>query len=253
MIAEKSDCCWLTPSRPTVTCFAFSLPTMNAETLLLWDESGGTVRKKNPVRVPSVVIVVFVAEPETKPRPAPFRAPVVAFTSFEPAGPTTPSTFEFEPSACAPLTASAVPLAEPSIVSSLTNLIFVLCVRLYWLLKKFAQCTWLIPIEAAGPVNGAISPIRRVLPHLTRALPAFDAEDAPLGAFADPQAAVASTAIPAARTAAITSFLMLPSCSLPRPRLRPHVVRRQRSSFVCLVPTRSRIAGRMKNGDDPHG
>src|SRR6266576_315771 len=104
---------------------------MYAETLLLCDESGGTVRKKNPVRVPSVVSVVFVAEPETQPRPAPFKAPVVAFTSFEPAGPTTPRTFLFDPSACAPLTASAVPFEAPSIVSSLTNLIFFLCVLLY--------------------------------------------------------------------------------------------------------------------------
>ena len=80
------------------------------------------------------MIWVFVAEPETKPRPAPLRAPVVALTSFEPAGPTTPRTLEFEPSAWAPLTASAVPFAEPSWVSSLTNLIFVLCDLLYWFL-----------------------------------------------------------------------------------------------------------------------
>ena len=97
---------------------------------MLCDESGGTVRKKKPVRVPSSVIVVFVAEPETQPSPAPLRAPVVAFTSFEPAGPTTPRTLALEPTACAPLTASAVPFAEPSIVSSLTNLIFFLCVLL---------------------------------------------------------------------------------------------------------------------------
>jgi len=72
---------------------------MYAATLLLWSPSVGTVRKKKPRRVPSVAIPSFVAEPETKPRPAPLRAPVTALTSFEPAGPTTPRTFAFEPSA----------------------------------------------------------------------------------------------------------------------------------------------------------
>src|SRR5438477_1307599 len=182
---------------------------MKVETLTLCDESGGTVRKKNPVRVPSVVICVFVAEPETKPRPAPFSAPVVAFTSFEPAGPTTPSTLAFEPSACAPLTASAVPLDAPSIVSSLTNLIFVLCVPLYVRWKYCAQCTWLIPIEAAGPVKGAISPIDRVLPHLTSDATLAEAADGAAARFvvADAAATVANAA--SASTAAIAIALLL--------------------------------------------
>jgi hypothetical protein len=56
---------------------------------------------------------------------------VVAITSLLPAGPTTPRTLEFEASACAPFTASAVPPGAPSIVSSRTSWIFVfLCVAL---------------------------------------------------------------------------------------------------------------------------
>jgi hypothetical protein len=70
----------------------------------------------------------------------------------------------------------------------------------------------LIPIDAAGPVNGAISPIERVLPHLIRAVAAFPAEDALFGAFDDPQAAVATTDTTAATTAAISSFLIFSSC-----------------------------------------
>src|SRR5207244_13120600 len=98
-------------------------------TSLLCCASGGTVRKKKPVRTPSVVIVVFVAEPETKPTPAFLRVGVVAFTSLLPAGPTTPRTFE--PNDCAALTASALAPGPPRIVSPFWNLNFVLCVALY--------------------------------------------------------------------------------------------------------------------------
>src|SRR5919201_660832 len=106
---------------------------MNFATAAPWTESGGTVRKKKPVRVPSVVRVVFVAEPETKPRPAFLIVGVVAFTSFEPAGPTSASTLEFDETLSAAFTASAVP---------------------------------------PGPAIGARSPSDRVFPHLTSTLPA---------------------------------------------------------------------------------
>src|SRR6476659_415869 len=56
--------------------------------------SGGTVRKKKPVRVPSEVISVFVAEPLTKAKPAFISVGVAALTSLLPAGPMTPRTFE---------------------------------------------------------------------------------------------------------------------------------------------------------------
>ncbi len=61
------------------------------------------------------VSVVRVAEPETKARPAPLYADVDATTSWLPAGPTTPSTFEFEANDLATLTANAV--STPSCVS----------------------------------------------------------------------------------------------------------------------------------------
>src|SRR5919197_2232845 len=82
---------------------------MNFATAAPCTESGGTVRKKKPVRWPSVVRVVRVAEPETKARPAFLIVGVFAITSFEPAGPTRARTFEFDATVCAALTASAVP------------------------------------------------------------------------------------------------------------------------------------------------
>src|SRR5204863_5126132 len=63
----------------------------------------------------------------------------------------------------------------------------------------------------------------------------------------DPQAAVASTASTAASAAAVTTFFMLPSSEFSGTRLR-----RRMPSFVCLVCARSRIAGGLEDGHDPH-
>src|SRR4029453_14832353 len=104
-----------------------------------------------------------------------------------------------------------------------------------------------MPIDAAGPVNGAIRPIERVLPHLMSAVPALAGAAALVGDLVDPRAAGATAPPPAATSAATTNFLILPSCRLPGTCLRL-----QFGSFVCLVRTRSGVAGGMKDSDDLH-
>jgi hypothetical protein len=93
--------------------------------------SGGTVRNMKPLRVPSMVSDVRVEEPDTHASPASFSVFVTPTISLLPAGPTTPSTFALEESACAPFSACAVPFGAPNCVSSVCSRIFVLCVRLY--------------------------------------------------------------------------------------------------------------------------
>src|SRR5919204_4734815 len=164
-----------------------------------------------PVRVPSRVSEVRVDEPDTHASPAFLSVFVTPTISLLPAGPTVARTFWLEASAWAPLSASAVPFGPPSIVSSVCVLFLVLCVALYFFRKYLTQRTCWPPTDAAGPVTGTMKPSGRVLPHLTRALPALDAAAARFGALLDPQAAVARTATPAATSAATSSFLILSS------------------------------------------
>ncbi len=58
--------------------------------------SFGTVRKKNPRRVRSVVSVVRVAEPEMNASPPLLSGAVETCTSWLPAGPTTPRMARFD-------------------------------------------------------------------------------------------------------------------------------------------------------------
>src|SRR5207237_10075865 len=118
---------------------------------------------------------------------------------------------------------------------------------LHFGLRTFARCPCGCRSEAAGRVIGARSPIERVLPHFTSALLAFAWEATLVDPFVDPQAAVASTASAAASVAATTTFFILPSSEFSCTRLR-----RQSSSFVCLIRARGGIAGGREDGDDSH-
>ena len=117
-----------------------------------------------------------VAEPEIQARPPPLYAAVDATTSWLPAGPTTARTFEFDLNDCATLTANARVDAELRVALHDLDLRVFLCLLCSSAsTKNCAQrsCCW--PIEAAGPVIGAATPIVRIVPHFTLAVAADDA------------------------------------------------------------------------------
>ena len=76
-------------------------------------------------------------------------------TSWLPAGPITPRMLEFDAIDCATTDA----FAGSSWVSPWTIVIWSLCVLFHVLAKNCAQWSWSSPIEATGPVIGAIMPI----------------------------------------------------------------------------------------------
>src|SRR5919204_3026004 len=99
-----------------------------------------------------------------------------------------------------------------------------------------------MPIDAAGPVKGAISPIERVLPHLTSAASLADAADGAAARFvvADAAATVANAA--SASTAAIAIALLLirtPPLDFTAPALLPPFVTKPRPTccpHICDSP-----------------
>src|SRR5919204_3935380 len=178
-----------------------------------------------PVRVPSVVSDVRVDEPETQASPASFSVFVTPTISLLPAGPASARTLAFPASACAPLSASAVPVGAPSIVSSVWSLSFFEWVLLYRATKYLAQATCSRPMSAAGPVTGAMKPSVRLLPHLTSAV-ATEAGDFVLAPLV-PVATTATNASAATSRANIDFFIQFP------PSLYPQM-RRRSASLVCL-------------------
>ena len=90
-----------------------------------------------------------------KARPAFFRIGAAAVTSWLPAGPITPTMLEFDAIDWARTDA----FAGSSCVSPCTIEIWSLCVLFHVVAKNCAQCSWSLPIDAAGPVNGPSMPI----------------------------------------------------------------------------------------------
>ena len=88
-------------------------------------------------------------------RPAFLRIGATAVTSWLPAGPMIPTMLEFEAIDCATTDA----FAGSSCVSPCTIVSWSLCVLFQLLAKNCAQCSWSLPIDAAGPVNGPSIPI----------------------------------------------------------------------------------------------
>src|ERR671935_2909132 len=81
-----------------------------------------------------------------------------------------------------------------------------------------------MPIDAAGPVKGAISPIERVLPHLTSAASLADAADGAAARFVVADAAATAANAASASTAAIAIALLLirtPPLDFTAPALLP--------------------------------
>ena len=134
-----------------------------------------------------VVSAGFVAEPETKARPAFFRIGAAAETSWLPAGPITPRMLEFDANDCETVEASD----GVSWVSPWTMLILTGWVLFHWVVKNSAQWSWSSPIDATGPVNGPSMPIWIGFLH-----------EAPAGALAACDFA-AGVAVPASTSAAV--------------------------------------------------
>jgi len=104
------------------------------------------------------VSVGFVADPEMNANPAFVRIGVTAVTSCEPAGPMIPTIELFDANCCATVEA----FDGSSCVSPCTIFSFGVCVLFHSETKNCAQWSWSPPIEAAGPVIGAIIPSETV-------------------------------------------------------------------------------------------
>ncbi len=119
---------------------------------------------------PLLVSVGFVAEPEMKAMPARPNSGPTAWTSWLPAGPTTPTIFEFEVNCCV----TVVAIDGVSCVSPCTSVMFVPLALLSSATASLAKASCSPPSDAAGPVIGPWKPTDTVhLPPLEPLLADF--------------------------------------------------------------------------------
>ena len=152
--------------------------------------SFGTVRKKNPRRVPDVVSLVAVAVPEMFATPPLRNGAVETSTSWLPAGPTTARTCWFDARFSATRTACAV---SGSCVSPRTSRMSSLCARFQRVSANLPHLCICCPSGPAGPVTGAANPTDTRFPQVIAAL------SAAAGAAADRVAVAPRTAASARR------------------------------------------------------
>src|SRR5580765_5030716 len=108
-----------------------------------------------------------------KPTPAFLKIGVTASTSWLPAGPTVARIFEFDANCCATVDA----FDGSSCVSPWKMWTFNLFALFQRVAMNWAQWSWSAPIEAAGPVMGAMTPIVTPLLHEIAVAAVVDAGD----------------------------------------------------------------------------